>query len=332
MSTRFNLLFIDDEPDILDSMKRLFRRGYHVLTASSGEEGIEILKTQPIDLILSDQRMPNVTGDQVLAAARDLQPEAIRMLLTGYADIEAIIHCINDAKIYKYITKPWEPEMLRMTVVRALEVLDLQRSLKRTSAELDQAYQDAVTMLTIACEGKDEDTGAHVQRVQHYTEALAHDLGMDEAVARHMGIMSILHDVGKMSIPDAILQKPGKLDADEWKIMQTHAKEGVRILGDNPFYDLAREIAGGHHENFDGSGYPNGLQGKDIPLAARITKVADVFDALASKRPYKEPWPMDRILELFHEDQGRQFDPDIIASFTRLYERGAIEKIMEEYH
>ncbi|RMF14293.1 MAG: HD domain-containing protein [Alphaproteobacteria bacterium] len=325
------LLFVDDEPDIVDALRRLFRRRHRVLTATSGREGIEIIRKEPVDLIICDQRMPDVTGDRVLATARTVRPEAIRILLTGYSDIEALINCVNDAGLYKYLTKPWEPEMLRLTVERALEALNLQRLLATTTGELEEAYRNAVTMLSIACEGKDEDTGNHVQRVQHYTAAMAMDLGIAEEQAQHMGVMSILHDVGKMSVPDAILKKPGKLTPEEWEIMKTHTTEGVRILGDHPFYEVAREIAGGHHENWDGSGYPGGLKGEAIPLCARIVKVADVFDALASRRPYKDPWPIPKILAYFEELKGRQFDPRVIESFMRLHENGVIARIIEEY-
>lgn len=329
---KFTLLFVDDEPDILDSLWRAFRKDFNVLRANNGSEGIEVIKSTPVHLIISDQRMPGITGDMVLAAAREHQPDAVRILLTGYSDIEALVNCVNEAQIYKYITKPWEPEMLRLTVVRALEALALEQQLKRTSTELEQAYEDAITMLSVACEGKDEDTGYHVQRVQHYTEALALELGIEPGDAHHMGVMSILHDVGKLFVPDAILQKPGKLDADEWVVMRKHAENGVRILGNNSFYAMAREIAGGHHENFDGSGYPGGLKGEDIPLSARIAKVADVFDALSSKRPYKEPWPLEKTLGLLKSGRGVEFDPEVIDAFFRLEECGRIAEIMRDYH
>ncbi|MFC4346906.1 HD domain-containing phosphohydrolase [Kordiimonas lipolytica] len=329
---KFTLLFVDDEPDILDSLWRAFRKEFRILKADGGQKGIDIIKSEPVHLIICDQRMPDVTGDKVLAVAREQQPDAVRILLTGYSDIEALVNCVNDAQIYKYITKPWEPEMLRLTVVRALEALALDQQLKMTSAELEQAYEDAITMLSVACEGKDEDTGYHVQRVQHYTEALALELGIDGDTAKHMGVMSILHDVGKLFVPDAILQKPAKLDADEWDVMRQHPDNGVRILGENAFYQVAREIAGGHHENWDGSGYPKGLKADEIPLSARIAKVADVFDALSSKRPYKEPWPLEKTLGLLKNGRGGEFDPDVIDAFFKLHERGRIAEIMRDYH
>jgi len=155
-------------------------------------------------------------------------------------------------------------------------------------------------------------------------------LGKDEA--RHMGLMSILHDVGKLTIPDAILKKPAKLNAEEWAVMQTHAEQGIRILGDSPFYAVARDIAISHHENWDGSGYPKGLAKDDIPLSGRIVKVADVFDALTSTRPYKEPWPVNRALEFLQQQAGYQFEPRVVEMFFRLYEKGVVTQILHEYH
>jgi putative two-component system response regulator len=328
----FTLLCVDDEPDIVDSLFRSFRKDYTVLTATSGEAAVELLKARPVDLIISDQRMPGMTGDEVLKAAKTLQPEAIRILLTGYSDLESLVKCVNEAGIYKYITKPWEPEYLKLTVARAIQHLDVERRLKTAAEQLKDAYQDAVTMLSIACEGKDQDTGFHVNRVQHFTEALALEMGIGEEDSRHMGVMSILHDVGKMNIPDAILKKPGRLDPDEWAVMQTHVEHGVRILGDNPFYAMAREIAGGHHESWDGSGYPNGLSNEAIPLSGRIVKVADVFDALTSRRPYKEPWPVERAVELLRQESAKQFDPNVVEAFCRVHAAGVIVRILQELH
>jgi putative two-component system response regulator len=328
---RFTVLVVDDEEDIVDSLYRAFRKDYRVVTATSGEAAVELLNSQSVDLVISDQRMPGMTGDEVLRVARTVQPEAVRILLTGYSDLESLVKCVNEAGIYKYLTKPWEPEQLKMTVSRALEHLDVSRKLKLAAEQLEEAYQDAVTMLSIACEGKDEDTGVHVQRVQHYTEALAGQMGLTAEAARHMGVMSILHDVGKLNIPDAILKKPARLDEAEWGVMQNHAEHGVRILGSNAFYAEAREIAGGHHENWDGSGYPKGLAGAAIPLSARIVKVADVFDALTSRRPYKEPWPLDKVLALLVEESGRQFDPAVVEAFVRLHEAGVIVGIMDRF-
>jgi len=329
---KFKILCVDDEPDIVSTLRRAFRKDYEVVITTSGHEGKELIKAQPFDLIICDQRMPGVTGDEVLKFAMVAQPDAIRILLTGYSDMESLIKCVNDANIYKYITKPWEPEMLRLTVVRALESLGLKRKLALFAKELKNGYLDVVTMLSVACEGRDEDTGFHVLRVQHYTEQLALEMGVSAEDAEHFGIMSILHDIGKLYIPDMILKKPAKLDDMEWGLMQRHAEFGIRILGENPFFSIAREIAGAHHEKFDGSGYPKGLKGNDIPLTARIVAVADVFDALTSHRPYKEPWPIERAIATMQSQAGSHFDPEVISGLNILFEKGALQKIMRSFY
>lgn len=321
------LLLVDDDPDVLATLTRSFRKGYKTLSANGGEEGIEFLNMHPVDLIICDQRMPNVSGDQVLSHALQVQPDAIRILLTGYADVESLLTCVNDAHIYKYVTKPWDPAELNLTVVRALESLVLKRDLDTARDQLEAAYKDAVVMLCLAAEGKDQDTSSHLYRVQHYTEALAVAMGVDNETAAHMGLMSMLHDIGKLATPDAILKKPDKLTEEEWAIMREHPLAGVRILGNNPFYETAREISAGHHENYDGSGYPNGLRGDDIPLSARIVKLADVLDALTTKRPYKDPWPMETAITHIESHAGIMFDPAMVEELRKLFIDGTLARI-----
>ena len=325
------LLLIDDDPDVLATLTRSFRKGYKTLSANGGEEGIAFLNMHPIDLIICDQRMPTISGDQVLSHALKVQPEAIRILLTGYADVESLLTCVNDAHIYKYVTKPWDPAELNLTVVRALESLDLKRDLDAARTQLETAYKDAVVMLCLAAEGKDQDTSSHLYRVQHYTEALAIAMGVDKKEAAHIGLMSMLHDIGKLATPDAILKKPDKLTEEEWDIMREHPLAGVRILGNNPFYETAREISAGHHENYDGSGYPNGLTGENTPLSARIVKLADVFDALTTRRPYKQPWLMEEALTHITAHSGSMFDPAIVIELKKLFEDGTLARIKSAF-
>jgi len=321
------ILLVDDDPDVLATLTRSFRKGYKTLSANGGEEGIAFLNVHPVDLIICDQRMPNISGDQVLSHALQIQPDAIRILLTGYADVESLLTCINDAHIYKYVTKPWDPAELNLTVVRALESLVLKRDLDTARGQLEAAYKDAVVMLCLAAEGKDQDTSSHLYRVQHYTEALAVAMGVANEAAAHMGLMSMLHDIGKLATPDAILKKPHKLTDEEWEIMREHPLAGVRILGNNPFYETAREISAGHHENYDGSGYPQRLKGDDIPLSARIVKIADVFDALTTQRPYKEPWPMEEAITHIEAHSGIMFDPAMVAELKKLFVDGTLTRI-----
>ena len=318
------ILLVDDDPNVLATLARSFYKGYKVLLANGGVAAIDLLNEHLVDLIICDQRMPEITGDQVLSHALQVQPEAIRILLTGYTDIDSLQININDAHIYKYITKPWDPSELDFVVVRALESVTLKRNLEMTREQLEMVYKDTVMMLCLAAEGKDHDTSSHLYRIQHYTETLAIALGADNAAAKHMGLMSMLHDVGKLATPDAILKKPGKLTDEEWLIMKEHPLAGARILGNNPFYEIAREIAIGHHENFDGSGYPNGLASDDIPLSARIVRLVDAFDALTTQRPYKEAWVIDDALTYIGSQSGIMFDPSMVIVLQKLVDDGLL--------
>lgn len=206
------------------------------------------------------------------------------------------------------------------TVIQQAQRLDqyaatLEERVRQRTAELDQAQLDAVTMLAVATREKDEDTGGHVQRIQRLTRGTAAALGLTERDAEAMGRAAILHDVGKLHVPDAILRKPGPLTDEERAIMQQHTLSGERILPDRPFFASARRIARSHHENIDGSGYPDGRGADAIPLEARIVRVVDVYDALTNRRPYKEAWPVDRAREFLVENRGKMFDADTVAAF-----------------
>jgi PAS domain S-box-containing protein len=203
--------------------------------------------------------------------------------------------------------------------------------MKQLEFRLKEASLEAIFMLSVACEAKDEDTGNHVRRVQHYSHAVALKLGLAPGDAEEIAYSSIMHDLGKLHIPDAILQKPGPLTAPEWTMMKRHPRDGVTILRDKPFYSVARSIADNHHEKWDGSGYPGGKRGEEIPLAARIVAVADVYDALATKRPYKPPWPDEQALDEIRRQRGRAFDPRVVDAFLTLHDEGVVARIRQEF-
>lgn len=210
-------------------------------------------------------------------------------------------------------------QLLSDTVIdQALSLKDhatsLESRVRSRTAELHEAHLETIFMLAAACEAKDADTGAHVRRIQKHTCAVAHELGL-HGDAEAIGYASILHDVGKMHIPDDILQKPGKLSDDERRIMQTHTLAGERILGETSYFATARLIARSHHENFDGSGYPDGAAGEQIPIAARIVRVADFFDAVTSRRVYKDAWPIGQALDALRTGAGQLFDPAVVRAF-----------------
>jgi putative two-component system response regulator len=218
---------------------------------------------------------------------------------------------------------------LNNTVMQQAELIKRERDLlerrvlKRT-AELERANLDAMYMLATAAEARDSDSADHLRRVEWLTWRLALALGHDETTARDIGRASVLHDVGKLHVPEAILQKPGPLDDDERSLMQTHTLVGAKIISQRPYFATARLIARSHHENYDGTGYPDRLAKGDIPLPARIVRVADAFDALASERPYKQAWPVERAIDYVQDHAGKLFDPEAALAIRSLHKENRL--------
>ena len=207
---------------------------------------------------------------------------------------------------------------------RTGELREANARLHQAISHLNEANLDSIYMLAIASEAKDQDTGRHVRRIQRYARLLARELGLDESDASALGYSAVLHDVGKMHVPDHILKKPGPLTPDERREMQEHTVVGERIICDKPFFAPARRIARSHHENWDGSGYPDRLAGRQVPLEARIVHLADVYDALTSPRVYKRAWSGYDAAQVLLESSGRMFDPEVVAAFSSLARRGAL--------
>jgi PAS domain S-box-containing protein len=203
--------------------------------------------------------------------------------------------------------------------------------MKRLQFQLREASLEAIYMLSQAAEAKDEVTGGHIRRVQAYSEELALRLGFSEAAAEEIGYSSMMHDVGKLQVPDAVLKKRGPLSTEEWMTMVSHPNSGVTILRDRPFYETARAIAGNHHEKWDGSGYPKGRKEDTIPVAARIVAVADIFDALTTERPYKAAWPEEDAMAELRQEKGKGLDPVVVDAFEAMYAEGVITRIRKRF-
>jgi putative two-component system response regulator len=249
--------------------------------------------------------MSSLFGQSVsnLSRARELQ-EAERSIKEQYEIIAKLSNTVmNSAMDLKDYSKVLE-----------------QRVRERTR-ELEEAQTDTIFMLAVASEAKDDDTGQHVRRIQQLTTSLAREIGFDDEQAGAVGHAAILHDIGKIHVPDQILKKPGRLDPDEMSTMQQHTVVGERILGDKPFFGTARRIARSHHENFDGSGYPDAARGQAIPIEARIVHLADVYDALISPRVYKAAWTPRQAGEFIVEASGQMFDPELVRAFTHVAPR-----------
>lgn len=323
------ILIVDDEPAnarLLEQMLAL--DGYrNVVGITDPRETLTRIAEQGTDLLLPDLMMPHLDGFGVMEQLRALdQPPAV-LVLTALGDSPSKLRALRSGA-RDFLTKPIDLAELLARVRNLLEVQRYQVYLRRQNAILEEKVRERTrelhdTRLEIihrlgrAAEYRDNETGLHIIRMSRYSQLLGQLAGMDESETELLLHASPMHDIGKIGIPDRILLKPGKLDAEEWAIMQTHARIGADLLDGHPapLLQMARDIALTHHEKWDGSGYPDGRQGEDIPLVGRIVAVADVFDALTSARPYKPAWPLDRALAYLGEQRGRHFDPRLIDLF-----------------
>lgn len=306
------LLLVDDEPTNLQVLRHILQDDYRLLFAKDGPKALELAGRERPALVLLDVMMPGMTGHDVcLQLKADPATREIPVIfVTALADTE------DEAKGFEvgavdYITKPVSPAIVKARVRTHLSLVRVDE-LKRTRLEI-------VQRLGLAAEYKDNETGLHVIRMSHYSRILARALGWSEADCDDLLNAAPMHDVGKIGIPDAVLRKPGKLDADEWAVMRQHVSIGAKIIGEHPsgLLRMAQRIALTHHEKWDGSGYPNGLAGEDIPIEGRIVAIADVFDALTSERPYKQAWPVEEAVAFLREQSGQHFDPDLVELFIQ---------------
>ena len=310
-SSHPTLLLVDDEPANLHVLRQILQQDYRLLFARDGQRALQLAREERPDLVLLDVMMPGMTGLDVCRQLKgDPQTLPIPVIfVTALGDTEDESRGF-EAGCVDYISKPVSPPVVRARVRTHLSLV--------RAEELRETRLQIVQRLGLAAEYKDNETGLHVIRMSHYCHILARAAGFSEAAAEELLNAAPMHDIGKIGIPDAILRKPGKLDAEEWAVMQQHARIGARIIGEHPsgLLRMARSIALCHHEKWDGSGYPQGLAGEAIPLEARIVAIADVFDALTSERPYKPAWSVEDALALIRREAGSHFDPQLVELFV----------------
>ncbi|HEY9792771.1 MAG TPA: HD domain-containing phosphohydrolase [Candidatus Obscuribacterales bacterium] len=330
------ILVIDDEPANLRLLRRVLGDEYEVFTAGGGQEGLAVLKQEDIALIITDQRMPGMSGVQVLEASMRIRPDAIKILLTGYTDIQALIDAINSGNVYKYIQKPWDAEDLKLTVKRAVETYNLRRrneqlviQLKGALDQLETVSIGTIRALADALDAKCDYTSGHSLRVSRYALTIGKQVGMTDQELRDLEIAGILHDIGKIGVPESILWKPARLDPEEQKIMSIHPVRSAQMIEDIPVLKQSRLWVLHHHEYLDGSGYPDHLQGDDIPIGARIILVADAYDAMTSDRPYRKSIGYEKASAELLKYSGRQFDQQLVKALLDVVgEKG--EKLTSE--
>lgn len=323
------ILIVDDTPSNIRILHDLLRPNYSISVATNGLEALELTRSEsPPDLILLDVMMPGMDGYEVCRHLK--QDDATRkipiLFITAKGDAAAETLGLSLGAV-DYITKPINPPVVQARVKNHMELHlyreQLENLVENRTEQLRKGYEETVHRLVLASEFKDEETGAHIRRISYYTSELSKLLGMSSTFSDTIFHASPMHDIGKVAIPDAILLKKGPLNEAEWAIMKTHAEIGAQILegSDSPFLKMAEEIAGCHHERWDGKGYPRGLKAEAIPLTARIMNITDQYDALRSKRPYKPPFSHKKAVEIItrgdERTQPNHFDPTVLTAFVK---------------
>jgi putative nucleotidyltransferase with HDIG domain len=351
-----SVLFVDDEVNILKALQRLLRSEHmNVLCASRAQEALELLDKQECQVVVTDQRMPEMSGVDLLSQVRQRFPDIVRMMLTGYTEMDVAVDAINRGEIYRLITKPWNDDELRATIRQAFDHSDLKSEIKRLNQvtreqnfklqdmnrnlegkvrdrtkqlaekhqELRTAYVQTIRALAEAVDAKDAYTRGHSERVGVYASKIAREMGFPKEFIERVYIAGLLHDVGKIGVRDSVITKPDRLTPEEYAEIKQHPAIGAKILEPVDFLSDVVPCVRHHHEWYDGSdrGYPDRLRGDAIPLPSRIILVADTVEAMTSDRPYRKALSLDVVYAELTKFSGSQFDPVCIDAFLRLLSR-----------
>lgn len=320
----YNVLFVDDEENILKSLKRaLIDENYNCFFADNATDGLEIVKREKIDVVVSDMRMPEVDGLAFLKQVQAISPDIVKVIQSGQADMYQLIEVINNVDVFNFVLKPWDIEKtLKPIINKAIH----QARLIRTNKELNNQLADKLRELEIkhyrlqkvtesledsnsiimvianTIEAKDTVTNGHINRVSFWSQKLGERLALSPDELEILRKGSILHDIGKVGIPDDILNKPGSLTSEEFEIMKTHTIIGEKIIKSLKSFDNIRSIIRHHHEKLDGSGYPDGLKGTEIDICTRIVAIVDIYDALTMDRPYRKAMSVEQAFSILEGD------------------------------
>jgi putative nucleotidyltransferase with HDIG domain len=327
------ILIVDDEEVICSILdRRLTREGYACVTANNGREAIRYFYKQPFSLIISDIRMPEMDGLELLKRVKAMNPNIMMIMVTAFPDIDLAVEAMR-LGAYDFIIKPADLDLMTLSVKKALEKKRLEEEVaayrsrleklvEERTEKLQQAYRilkkahlDSVKVLAEAIDAKDPYTRGHSDRVTRMSLKIAFQFGFPENRLESLEYGALLHDIGKIGIKDEVLQKPGALNAEEYQYIQEHPLIGVKIVEGLDFFKDKIPIIRHHHEQFDGSGYPDGLVGEAIPLEARIIAVPDAFDAMTSARPHRGMMPLQDVLTELEKCKGTQFDPKVLDIF-----------------
>ena len=309
------VLFVDDERGVLHSLKRLFAGIVPRIGLAGGvAEAIDFMKETEVSVIVSDYMMPGMNGIEFLQLAKMAHPEAVRILLTAHGDMSVAMDAINKGEVYKFVTKPWDDAEIKSVVLEATGRYSLVRSLKN-------AEEKTLYSLAKLIELRDPSTAGHCDRVADYALCLAEAMNLSDAEKKWLKYGGWLHDCGKIGVPDGVLNKNGPLAPREFDVMKQHSARGAEVARLAGLPGAVVNIILNHHERWDGTGYPRGLKGEQIPLDARIVSVADVYDALTSDRPYRPRFPVPEAIQILKMMSGACLDPGLTGIFLRAREQ-----------
>ena len=347
------ILIIDDEVMITSTLSTLIQMmlDFEVVTFNDPKALIEsgILEKETIDLVISDFIMPYMNGLELLSMIKEKQPSVVPILLTGYSDKESAIKSINDLGLYYYLEKPWDNNELIKVIQNGIEKAKLETELKhkvivieKKNSEISRLYDllrrdfdkemdhvlEFVISLSNLVEAKDAYTDNHTRRVADLAIALGKRNGLDAEQLRTVEIGAMIHDIGKVSTPESILNKPGALTSDEFEVMKAHPEAGAKIIKPITALGKASELVLSHHEKLDGSGYPRGLIESQISIETRIVTISDIFDALYTDRPYREGMSLEKSLSIIKDDADRgKLDPELVEQLIQMAQEGELQKI-----
>ena len=329
------ILIVDDEVEITEILADLLSEDYECLKAGSAEDALARLCENEFQLVISDITMPGMSGLEMIPHVKKLSPETVVVMISGMQTVESAIGALR-LGAFDYLMKPFDLRQVEAVVKRALEHHDLvlakqryenhlEELVEQRTAELDRAlnslegaYRSTLKALTAALETRDSETHGHSERVVTYSLRLGREYGLNSEEMKSLEFGSLLHDIGKIGVPDSILRKPAKLTEEEWVRMREHPLHGQQILRGIEFLQGASRVVAQHHEKWDGTGYPLGLRGEEIDINARIFAVADAFDAITSDRVYRRGKPYEAASQELDDWAGRQFDPKVVEAFHRV--------------
>lgn len=340
-SKKYKIIAVDDEEGIIDSLSVFLERsGYNLVGVTNPVEAIERVKKEHFDLMLLDFIMTPFHGDQVVEEIRKFNKELYILLLTGHKDIAPPLETIKRLDIQGYCEKSDKFDQLLLLIESAIKSIDQMHEIKRindelveTNQKLEKAYMESIETLRFTVEAKDPYTKGHSDRVAQYSVLIGKKMGLSEEDQKTLMVGGLFHDIGKIGVPDTILRKPDKLTDEEYSEIKNHPSIGAHILAPATIFKEIIPIVKHHHEKYNGKGYPSQLAGENIPLFARIAAVADTFDAMTSKRTYRDELPLETVIAEIEKCKGTQFDPKIADVFLDILKNDyqEIKRIQNEY-